>query len=251
MKVAEPWSVNLERGERWWYAHVAELPGCFTRGESRGEVLGELPKAISRHLGFLEAKGRASAAGTTEFDVVEEVEGVPELGESGGAVALFSSDCGPMEGEEFRSFLMGWNREELTALVGQLQDDAMNARPFQDKRTIGETLRHVANAEEWYVSRLGAEAQGVYEGFIECVRPGGRRLPVLGRLDLTRRGAVHALEKAFERGVPGVFTRAEYTGHPGERWTFRKVLRRFVEHEREHIGTINKVVEALGRAPEG
>jgi len=95
MEEAKPWSVNLERGERWWYAHVAELPGCFTRGESRGEVLGELPKAISRHLEFLGARGRASAAGTTEFDVVEEV---PELGESGGAVALFSSDRGPVDG---------------------------------------------------------------------------------------------------------------------------------------------------------
>ncbi len=253
MKGAKPWSVNLEWGERWWYAHVAELPGCFTRGESRKEVLEALPRAIPRHLGFLEARGRASAAGTTEFDVVEEVEGVPELGEAGGAVALFSSDFGPVDGEEFRGFLdlMGWNREELMALVGHLQDDAMNARPFPDKWTIGETLRHVANAEEWYVSRLGVDIQGVYEGFIECVRPEGRRLPVLEHLDLTRKGAVHALETAFNRGVPGVFTRAEYAGHPEERWTFRKVLRRFVEHEREHIGTMSRVVGALGRAHDG
>ena len=42
-----------------------------------------------------------------------------------------------------------------------------------------------------------------------------------------------------------MFKRSAYTKHPEEEWTFRKVLRRFVEHEREHIGTIKKVIEAL------
>ena len=36
----------------------------------------------------------------------------------------------------------------------------------------------------------------------------------------------------------GVFTRADFTSYPTEQWTARKVLRRFLEHEREHIYNI-------------
>ena len=245
----KPWSVNLEHGERWRYAHVIELPGCFTRGETREEVLGALPDAIAGHIAFLGARGRPVDATTLDFGVVEEIHGIPELGEAGGAVALFASDGEPVGEEEFGHFLdlMRWNRGELFGIVEPLSEDERNARPLPDKWTIEETLRHVANAEEWYVSRLGAEVQGEYEGFVRGMNPEERWGSILERLEATRRGCVHALEYAFGRGAEGVFSRAAYTRHPEERWTFRKVLRRFVEHEREHIGTIKRVVDALVR----
>jgi len=113
------------------------------------------------------------------------------------------------------------------------------------KWTIDETLRHIANAEEWYVSRLGLKAQRELEAFVEGLRPDEGRQTVLGRMNATRQGVYHALDSAHERGVPGVFRRRAYTRHKEEEWTFRKVLRRFVEHEREHIGTIRKVIDTL------
>lgn len=245
----KPWSVNLEHGERWWYAHVTELPGCFTRGETREEVLTALRDAIADHIAFLEARGHPVDATTLDFGVVEEIHGIPELGEAGGAVALFSSDEEPVGEVVFSHFLdlMRWNRGELFGIVEPLSEDERNARPLPDKWTIEETLRHVANAEEWYVSRFGAEIQEEYEGFIRGMNPEERWSSILERLEATRRGGVHSLEYAFGRGVEGVFTRAAYTQHPEERWTFRKVLRRFVEHEREHIGTIKRVADALVR----
>ena len=36
----------------------------------------------------------------------------------------------------------------------------------------------------------------------------------------------------------GIFMRPEYTQYPNEQWTARKVLRRFLEHEREHTYNI-------------
>ena len=246
---AKSWSVNLEHGERWWYAHVVELPGCFTRGEIREEVLNALPDAVAGHIAFLEARGHPVDATTLDFSVVEEILGIPELGEAGGAVALFASDEEPVGEGEFSYFLdlMRWNREELLGIVEPLSENERNARPLPDKWTIEETLRHVANAEEWYVSRLGAEIQEEFEGFVRGMNPEERWSSILERLEATRGGCVHALEYAFERGTEGIFTRKAYTQHPEEQWTFRKVLRRFVEHEREHIGTIKRVVEALAR----
>jgi uncharacterized damage-inducible protein DinB/predicted RNase H-like HicB family nuclease len=243
----EWWFVNLEHGERWWYAHVVELPGCFTREDDREEALIALPGAISRHLEYLRSKGVKRGWAASGLRVVEEVDGIPELGEAGGAVALFGSDRAPVSGAEFRPFLelMRWNREELMSIVESLSENARTARPLPGKWAINETLRHIANAEEWYISRLGLKAQREYEAFIETMKPDKKRQPILDRLYTTRQGVYHVLDVSFEGGVPRVFKRSAYTKHPEEEWTFRKVLRRFVEHEREHIGTIKKVIDAL------
>jgi predicted RNase H-like HicB family nuclease/uncharacterized damage-inducible protein DinB len=243
----ERWSVNLEHGERWWYAHVVELPGCFTREDDREEALLALHEAISRYLEYLRSKGVKRGWAASGLRVVEEVDGIPELGEAGGAVALFVSDRTPVSGEEFQHFLglMRWNREELMPIVEPLSENAKTSRPLHGKWTINETLRHIANAEEWYISRLGLKAQREYDAFIETMKPDKKRQPILDRLDTTRKGVYHVLNASFERGVPRVFKRSAYTKHPEEKWTFRKVLRRFVEHEREHIGTIKKVIDAL------
>jgi len=238
--------VNLEQGDQWWYAHVAELPGCFTRGSTREAVLASLGKAITDHLAFLRAHGHRLEGGSSPFAVVEEVEGIPELGESGGAVALFASDMTSVNAQEFDVFLslMQWNRGELLALVEPIPEDARNARTLQGKRTLNETLRHIMNAEEWYISRLGLGVQKEYEGHARRLRL-GRRQTIPDRLATTRQNAVQTLKEVFARGKLGIFTRVAHTRHPEEKWTFRKVLRRFVEHEREHIGTIRELLPAL------
>jgi len=54
-----------------------------------------------------------------------------------------------------------------------------------------------------------------------------------------------ALNTTFEEGRQGPFKRRAYTKHPEELWTLRKVLRRFLEHEKEHLGTIQIILEAI------
>ncbi|MFX1563011.1 MAG: DinB family protein [Promethearchaeota archaeon] len=241
------WSVNLEKGDHCWYAHIVELPGCFARGESRGEVLNSLPAAIKKYSEFLEAHGLQQEISSLEFDVVEEIHGISELGEAGGAVALFTSDKIPVTEKELDFFLnlMQWNRQDLLTLVQALPENIQNARPMPKKWTIKETLNHIANAEEWYISRLGATIQKEYEMLIETPSSSQHKEIIFEHLKTIRNGAIQILRKAFSKKVGGSFTRAAYTTHPKEVWTFRKVLRRFIEHEREHIGTIEIVIFTL------
>ncbi|MFX1319921.1 MAG: DinB family protein [Promethearchaeota archaeon] len=241
---AQVWSVNLEHGERWWYAHVIELPGCFTRGPTREIVLNELTQAIAQHLAFLQRKGQHSSIKTKEFQVVEETNEIPELGETGGAVALFSSDLASLSLVEFSQFLhlMEWNREDLLALVQPVSEAMREARLMPTKWTINETLRHIANAEEWYISRLGSALQREYEQLLHHTQPHREEKTILTHLAAVRHCAFHVLNKAFSQGVPRTFTRAKHTRHPQERWTLRKVLRRFVEHEREHSQVIEQLI---------
>jgi hypothetical protein len=43
--------------------------------------------------------------------------------------------------------------------------------------------------------------------------------------------------------MPGCpFVRKAYTKYPAEAWTLRKVLRRFLSHEREHIWTMERTL---------
>lgn len=242
------WSVNLETGEHWWYAHIFELPGCFTRGESREMIIDQLPAAINQYIKFLERHGKKPKISTLDFHVIEEIHGIPELGEAGGAVALFTSDKIPLTEEEFhlQLKLMQWNRQDLLSLVQTLPEIKRNTRPFQKKWTINETLNHIVNAEEWYISRLGPATQKEYEKLINTPHFHQQKITIFRRLDTTRRGAIQILNKAFSQKMSGTFTRKAYTNHPKELWTFRKILRRFVEHEYEHIGTIKKIIAEMG-----
>ena len=236
--------MNLEGGA-WWYAHVVELPGCFSRGVSRAEALGALPGAVDARLSWLGKRG-LTCPGGGGFTVIEEQVGVAELGESGGAVALFLSDLEPVDAlfiaEAKR--LMTLSRGELLGLVSGLDEDALDAEPILGKRSLRRDLNHVVNAEEWYVSRLGHRYQEVYERGLRAAVGRGRLFPV-ARLEATRPHMVAALEAALADGKQGPFTRGRYTRHPKERWTLRKVLRRFLEHEREHIGTMERTLKAI------
>ncbi|MFW9985063.1 MAG: DinB family protein [Candidatus Odinarchaeota archaeon] len=247
---AQVWSVNLEHGERWWYAHVIELPGCFTRGQTRGIVLNKLLQAITQHLAFLQRKGQKLSVKTQEFQVVEETNEIPELGEAGGAVALFTSDLAPLSQVEFNQFLhlMEWNREDLVALVQPVTDATRDVRLIPTKWTINETLRHIANAEEWYISRLGPAIQSEYESLLNQTQHYREEKSILAHLAAVRHCAFHVLKKAFSQGVSRTFTRSTYTRHPHERWTLRKVLRRFVEHEGEHIHVIEQLIATQSRS---
>jgi len=243
----EPLSVNLEHGERWWYAHVSELPGCVTRADTRNEALERLPGEIERHLRFLEDHGEHQGFSSLNFSVVEEAADIPELGEAGGAVALFASDLKPVEPLEFEAFqnLMRWNREELAKIVVPMDEQELAANPIPGRWSIDRTLRHIGNAKRGYVSRLGTVAERICTDLERRLSLGRRRFQPLERLRIVRESAVGALEAVFQNQPVGTLRRRAYTRHPEEPWTFRKVLRRFVEHEREHIGTIKKVVEAL------
>jgi predicted RNase H-like HicB family nuclease len=240
------WSVNLEGGH-WWYAHIVELPGCFTRGASREEVVSLLQSAVEERIRWLRERGFDYPM-LSGFKVIEEQHDIPELGESGGVVALFKSDMEPLDESATSEAikLMTFHRKELLETVGELTKDELDIISILGKRNVRQDICHIINAEEWYVSRLGLRYQKIYEENLRKVT-GSRRLAAVERLQLTRPAMITALELALTNGHQGPFKRRAYTDHPEELWTLRKVFRRFLEHEREHLGTIRVVLDAMGK----
>lgn len=220
-------------------AHVPDLPGCIVRAPTREAALQELPTAIRRYQAWLRRHGEPAPP---EEEAVE----VEVAGESAGfgpfvsrdATALFPPDQPPIAPQEMERYfrLMEHSRADLLALVGELPDETLDLRASPQSRSIREILRHIGNAEAWYVSRLLPPERLPPEW------EGDERLPIFEFLEMERRTSVECLRRLSEEERSGLFHPAWWTEHPEEPWTARKVLRRFLEHEAEHRDEIREVL---------
>lgn len=234
-----------------WYGRVAELLGTHARASTRAGVLNELQSELLYHVEWLRRhREKPPRASHTTLNVSEEVTGMGLLGESGGEVALFRYDIKPVHEKLLEDSIrwMSHNRADLLDQVRDLHAETMAHVPPGKKRSITQILGHICNAEEWYVSRLGPNADAVYESSLGMSVKEADALPAFERLETVRRGCIKTLRQLVPTRGDQVFTRAQYTSYPDERWTAHKVLRRFLEHEREHIYNIR---DYLGVPPRG
>jgi hypothetical protein len=245
--------VALETGTTGlWYGRIIEHLGTHARSETRDGVLGGLHEEYAYQIEWLRRHGETPQNATdTQLTISEEASGIGQLGESGGEVALFRYDIKPVSKGLLDDCVrwMSHNREDLLTQVWGLSDESMAYVPRGKKRSITQILSHICNAEEWYVSRLGPEADAVYEPSLGMSVKEADALPVFQRLETVRRGCVKTLKQIAPGKVDTVFTRAEYTSYPDEMWTSHKVLRRFLEHEREHIYNIREYLYLPPRGP--
>ena len=218
------YAVYLERAEDGLcMAHVPALPGCMVRATGRDEALGALSGAIRAYHTWLRDHGEAAPREDEplELEVAGEVEGTGPFN-PGDAAALFPSDREPTTPEEMEAHfrLMGHARADLLALAGRLC-----------------ILRHIGNAEEWYVSRLVAPES------LPAEWQDDEDMPLWDFLVMERRAVLDRLRALSAEERAAVFYPTAWTSHPDEAWTLRKVLRRFLEHEREHTGQVREVLE--------
>jgi predicted RNase H-like HicB family nuclease len=63
--------VVIERGESNWGAHVPDLPGCVSVGETRDEVVALIREALELHVEDLKRQGLAIPKPTSEGTFVD------------------------------------------------------------------------------------------------------------------------------------------------------------------------------------
>jgi uncharacterized damage-inducible protein DinB/predicted RNase H-like HicB family nuclease len=223
-------------------AHVLDLPGCIVRAPTREEALSRVPQAIGETLAWLRRHGEPALAASEdaiECQVAGEATGIGPFDRKSTA-ALFLPDREPIAPEEMeRHFrLMGYTRTDLLALVQDLPDDVLDWQPDPESLSVRRLLRHVGNAEEWYVSRI------VDADTLPPEWDHDEDLPILEFLEMERRTAVARLRQLTKKERTDVFYPTGWTNHSEEPWTARKMLRRFLEHEREHTGQAREILEA-------
>jgi hypothetical protein len=220
-------------------AWVLEYPGCYAYGKDEQEAQANLPAAIRAYSDWLAAHGDSSLD-TKEIKLkVEDVwpayciddsfermeNGDPEVDNEIGA--WFQYDWKPLTAEEVQRGLqlLTWTRADLLATIQPLTDQqwANKAEGEGERWDIKGIVRHVADADRWYVDRLGL-AYARDESPTEL-------MPRLEKSRALIRATLPALEGAHK-----------VVGIDGEIWSPRKMLRRSVWHERDHTEHIRKLI---------
>jgi predicted RNase H-like HicB family nuclease/uncharacterized damage-inducible protein DinB len=220
--------------------HVPALPGCIARARTRDEAWRQLPQAIRDYHAWLRRHGESAPGDAPiQIELAAEYGGIGPF-DPGDAAALLPPDREPLTPQEMeRHFrLMGHARADLLALTQHLPGELLDWQPEPGSFSIRRLLRHVGNAEQWYVSRL------VPPDTLPPEWEGDEDLPIFEFLAMERRTAIARLRQLTVDERADVFYPTAWTAHPDEAWTARKALRRALEHEREHSAQVREILAA-------
>jgi predicted RNase H-like HicB family nuclease/uncharacterized damage-inducible protein DinB len=219
----------LESGpqHRKTWVYVPGLPGCSTAGPTTQEAVEKARSAIRERIEFLHRHGE-TVPDPEPIELVVANHAIERklLGFGQGS---FATDLEPLTPDEATRLLRwaGWSREELVA-AARTQKEPLTVAPATGGRSTAAILSHVAGAEWAYVnSTLGTLAGGgAAVAAIERAADdpwaalASERQALLERL---RNMTPQELERVTDRGE----------GKPPR--TARRMLRRLLEHEWEHV----------------
>jgi predicted RNase H-like HicB family nuclease len=190
-------------------AHVPALPGCTARAKSLEQIPDAIRQAIRAYLAFLRANGESTPP--DEFDIeLEEVAGY-----------TLPPDYAPLAPDELAQTLR-WlqaSRQAVLSELAKLPPEAWDWKPGDDAWPLRTLVGHLSNAELYLTDKL-----------LEPERAPFDRLEASRGMALERLAAIS----------PGNEDRV--TTFDGEDWTPRKVLRRMLEHEQEHLAQIRDII---------
>jgi len=229
-------------------AHLLEPPGLGVRFESREEMARRLPTEIGAHLAWLASHGESVVSEAhPAYRIVDEV---PLAGnfESGDDVGIFRPDFVPVTDDEIERYLRiaGYAHEDLLALVGPLDDAALDWVRDERTRPIRKVIRHIVGAELWYMGRIIDDPDRV--PLPAVIADADRRIDATNEQVERVRIVWPAFRRWAQHLTPDLRGRVTvptwWTHLPGERWTARKMLRRCIEHCREHTRSIERILVA-------
>jgi predicted RNase H-like HicB family nuclease len=205
-------------------AHVLELPGCNARGGSRDDAVSRVKQSFRDYLALLASRGMSvehwKGLDVETFEVKD-----PEVRN------VFPEDFRPMDEHELRDFLhqMEASRSALLAQVRGLSSEQLERRPTPSTWSVREALEHVMGTEVALLAKLEKWPGNEFAALQAVHRMAFQRFTVMDPEDT-----------AIDHTVLG------------RRWSTRKVMRRILEHEYEHLGHVKEIVTALSsdRPPE-
>jgi hypothetical protein len=219
-------------------AWALEHPGCYAYGLNASAAALNIESALIRYAKWIanhDSQGWL-AVQPNDIDIVingqwdvyyinNNDDKVSELDENGYSVeSFFPYDWKPLTLDEAKRGLnmLAWSREDLLQSVRGLSPEKLDATYVGERWSINGILGHVGGAEWWYLSRLG----------LAFPRDQVPEEP-MARLEMVRKHLKEVLGRLVEvKQVIGV---------EGEFWSPRKVLRRALWHERNHVEHILKL----------
>jgi DinB superfamily len=217
------------RSQAWILGH----PGCFSYGADGPQALAAVPQAIQDYYAWVSSHTSASWLPVGDVDFVLEetwdcysINDNFELVQDGYEVnAWFRHDWLPLSAEEIHQglLLLSWGRKTLMDVVASLDKTKLEMTFPNERWSIAGILNHIGSAEWWYMDRLGL-------AFSRTEVPD----QPFDRLRKVR--------ERFAEVMPALAEVKQVVGVSGEFWSPRKVLRRAVWHEYDHIAHIRKLL---------
>jgi predicted RNase H-like HicB family nuclease len=222
--VTEKPSIYVQGEGSYWLAHVPVLRGCIASGTTRDEAIANARRAFRAYLELLDARGVSIEHWKGLDPDSFAVRDLP-------ADRVVPEDIGPMEEHELRDFLHQFeaSRAALLSVVREVSSEEIERKPTDTMWSVREALEHVMLTEASLLSRLEKWPADPYN-----------TLQAVHRMAFQRFTVMEPADTSLDHLVMG------------RRWTTRKVMRRILEHEFEHLGHIKGIVAALGanRRPE-
>ena len=205
--------------------HVLDLLGCVTTGPTTEEALEKTPGAIREYLRFLQRHGEA-VDNNVEIQVVEHITEGEWLG-NGSYTIMFQPDLELLTAEDLEEYIkhLEWSRSEILALVAELSVEQLEEKPQPTGRPIRAILEHVFGAEYAYVRTFG-KLEGVRgPGSVEQMQ----KDEFFEWMQRVRSSEIEKLRSLSLQERSEVFAQGKHAR------TARRLMRRMLEHEWEHL----------------
>jgi hypothetical protein len=222
--------IGLENGfEGKSIAWILDYPGCFATGAEGSEAILKVPQALVAYQDWIADHTPDSwLADLGNFDVrLAEVLGVEH--DDTRWLNWFQDDARPLSEAEVEHGLLvlEWMRSDLLFHTASLKTHELD-QPFEGEQwSIRGILDHLSNAEYWYLGRLGLA--GLEKSALSA--------DVFERLAQVR--------ARLNEVLPQLAGSTEVRTVDGVCWSARKVLRRAVWHEKDHIQHILRLMTLL------
>ena len=194
--------------------YAADLPAAYTRGENKQIALDKMRQEV---VSYLKWSGR-SVPNEIDIEIIQNAECELNVSDADSEV-LFSTEMEPLTAEEYAQMkaLVLRSAGDLLSLYGSIPDPNKSTEPVRTTfygtvpRTAREMYTHTKNVNAYYFGEIHVDADN--EGTIlEC-----------------RIRGFDALEQ-----TPDFLSNKTIEGSYGESWNVRKMLRRFLWHDRIH-----------------
>ncbi len=215
--------------------HVLDLLGCIANGPTTEEALAKTPKAIHDYLHFLQRQGEdVDPEAEVQTEIAEHITEGVWLG-NGDPSLVFSPDLEPLTTEEMELFInrLEGMRLEMVALIGDFSEAQLEEKPQPKGRPIKTILEHILESEYAYMAAFGRPQDMPGTGSIVKKRQGD----LLDWMAYVRGREIERLRSLSSQERSEPFIHWKYTR------TARKVMRRMLEHQWEHLTEIKERLE--------
>jgi hypothetical protein len=215
-----------------WIAWALNLPGCFSSATTAEDAVALAPQKITEYFSWLLAHDSQLPAvqEPIEVEAVETFYSFPCSEDPEYIVnAFFDDDRRSLEywDVEMGLRLLSWTRQDLFSAIQSLTKEQLTKAISGEVRgSINGILNHIAAAENWYFDQLGC---GVERENL----PGDP----LEKLAIVRTNTRNQLVKLIGNKL--------ITKNCDELWSARKILRRTLWHEQDHVRQIAQLRRSL------